>query len=252
MEVGRADEAELERIEPPLGLHPHPVDERLARVAARHESVHADHPGAGPVSADGAVRGEELREQLEVGELVVRRQDRVRLRRALGLRDLHHRLVAQALRRVVGGHRGAREVDQREHLAVADVRVVGDGQRLDAAGALGVQKVPEVLRVVRIQPREREGQVVGAREDDVAVQVALARSHRPLVAGERGELARRVVADRRRDDIGPDGLPEVRVGIGARLHAADVLGVVGHGQEVEGGPELDLDAAHVRTASPLA
>ena len=55
MEVGRADEAELEPIEPPLGLHPHAVDERLARVAAGHEPVDADHPGVGRVPADGAV-----------------------------------------------------------------------------------------------------------------------------------------------------------------------------------------------------
>ena len=113
----------------------------------------------------GRFFGEELREQLEVRELVVRGQDRVRLRRALGLRDLHHRLVAQALRRVVGRHRRPREVDQREHLAVADVHVVGDRQGLDACGALHVQKVPEVFRVLRIEPREREGKVVGAREE---------------------------------------------------------------------------------------
>ena len=199
----------------------------------------------------GRFASEELREQLEVGELVVRRQHRVRLGRALGLGDLHHRLVAQALGGVVGGHRRAREVDQREHLAVADVRVVGNRQRLDAAGALRVQEVPEVFRVVGIEPREREGQVVGTREDHVAVQVALARADRPLVGGERGELARRVVPDRGRDDVRPHRAPEVRGRIGPRLPATEVLGVVGHREEVERGPELDLDAAHVRDGLAL-
>ncbi len=41
-----------------------------------------------------------------------------------------------------------------------------------------------------------------------------------------------------RDDLCPDVPTEVRVWIGARLDTADVLGVVGHGKEIERGVEL--------------
>ena len=148
MEVGAADEAELKGIEPLLGPHPHAVDERLARVAPGHEPVDADHPGVGRRPADGAVCREELGEQLEVGELVVRGHHRMCFRRALGLRDLHHRLVAHPLHGVLRGHRRAGEVDQREHLSVADVHVVGDRQRLDAVGALRIQIVAKVFGIL--------------------------------------------------------------------------------------------------------
>ena len=78
------------------------------------------------------------------------------------------------------------------------------------------------------------------------MQIAVARADRPLVGGERRELTGCVVSDGRRDDLRPDVPTEVRVWIRARLDTADVLGVVRHREEIERGPELNLDASQVR------
>ena len=125
---------------------------------------------------------------------------------SLDLFDLDEPLVAVAGRgpgRVDGPVVGV-DVDG-IHPPVAHVRVVRDGQQLVARLALRVHPVPQVLGVCGIERAVGHLRHLGAiAEEDVAVQVAIARHRGPLVRAERGELARVVVVVGDLDVVFPD------------------------------------------------
>ncbi len=134
--------------------------------------------------------------QLVAGELVVGRQQGMRLRLSLALLDLDQALVAVARGRPGGVDRppgGVVDVD-RVHPAVADVGVVRDREQLVAALALRVHPVPQLRGASGVERAEWiVRHLVAGPEEDVAVQVAVARHRRPLVRAERGELAGMIV-----------------------------------------------------------
>ncbi len=91
---------------------------------------------------------------LEVGELVVRRKLRGGVRGALGLGDLHQRLVQRPLLGVGLVDRLAVRHVPVEVVTVAEVAVVRDGQHVDALGGLtALQVLPEVFGVVQEHER---------------------------------------------------------------------------------------------------
>jgi hypothetical protein len=132
----------------------------------------------------------------------------VGVRGALHLRDLDERLVPHALLDVRRAERLSGPVGQREHRAVRAVRVVRNREALDAPGAKAVHPVPEVLGVLRVEPREGNGgQHLVVAEDDVAVQVAPLVGRGGVLVGHEGrEAARVVVPARRIHDVAPGGL----------------------------------------------
>ena len=89
-----------------------------------------------------------------------------------------------------------------------------DRDRLVALVAPYVHPGPEVLRVVGVEPRERDVRRLVAAEDDVAVQVlveAAGARRGVLVGDERREDAGLVVAVRGPDDLAPGGTDDVLV-----------------------------------------
>ena len=70
---------------------------------------------------------------------------------ALDLRDLDERFVAIALVGIGGIKRVAIIGFEPEHLAVGHIRIVRDGDRLAAIGALRIHPVPEVFRISGIK-----------------------------------------------------------------------------------------------------
>ena len=133
---------------------------------------------------------------------------------ALGLAGLIEPLPLGALLRVLPVHwlTGERFND-REHAAVAQVTVVGDGEHA-ATGLLlvGCHPLPEVARVVAAHRRLRRKRYDLARpltvvaEDDVAVQIVPACVRGPLVTDESCEPTWLVILLRRRDVVLPGSL----------------------------------------------
>src|SRR5262245_20907267 len=122
MRIGRSDEAELERVDAELQLVGEAALQRLARVLA------GQHVGLLELGTEAAAIP-----TLEVGELVARREGRMRLAVALGLGRLVYRLPAPPALGVVAVERllrGQRNVV--EHQAVGEVAVVRDREQLAA------------------------------------------------------------------------------------------------------------------------
>ena len=157
--------------------------------------------------------------QLVAGELVVRRQQGMRFRLSLALLDLDQALVAVARGGPGGVDRpsgGVVDVD-RVHPAVAHVGVVRDGEQLVARLALRVHPVPQVRGTFGVERAEWiVRHLVAGAEEDVAVQVAVARHRCPLVRAERGELAGMIVLVGDLDVFLPHGGSDLRVH--ERLH----------------------------------
>lgn len=167
---------------------------------------------------------------------------------ALDLSDLHQRLVPHALLGVGPVDGVARPVGEREHPPVRAVRVVGDGQRVDALGALFVHPVPQQLRVVPgVQPAERDAGHVRVAEDDVAVEVlAPAAAGGELVADEGGEVAGVVVSLGRFHDLLPGGFDDVEIEQVVRVDESPFAGqhLLEHGTAVRrrrGAPQGDRE-----------
>ena len=133
---------------------------------------------------------------LEGGELVVRRKERMRLAGALGLRGLVEPLPLRALLGIFAVELLAEGLDDGEHHAVAQIAVMRDGQHA-AAGLLfvGVHPFPQLDRIVAAVRRIDGERLDLARlvaivaEDDIAMQVVAAGVRGPLVADEGGEAA---------------------------------------------------------------
>ncbi len=207
--VGPARHAELVRVVATHVLHGEAVLERLAREAA-HDVV--DAPDVGRKAEDGLI-------QLVAGELVVGRQQGMRLRLSLALLDLDQALVAVTGRcpgRVDRPPGGVVDVD-RIHPAVADVGVVRDREQLVARLALRVHPLPQFRGELGVERAEWIVRyLVAGPEEDVAVQVAIARHRRPLIRAERGELAGMIVLVRDLDGFLPHRGSDLRVH--ERLH----------------------------------
>ena len=263
--VAGADEPQPIRVEALPALKRDALQQRLADVAAPGSALRplADAKG----------------EDLEVGPLVVGRQEGMGFGGALDLRDLDERLVAHPLRRVVDVEGTARERLGLEHPAVRAVRVVRDRQRLDALVTQAIHPAPKVLGIRRIESAEGLPGCCAAPEDHVPVQVAAVSRGGVLVADKGRQGARPVVAfrggddllprrsddfgirvqgnellgarqvassrlDRRRVDVALDfGIVRQRVaGVGEGAQDPEVRRVVRHCVEVEGPVELDLVA----------
>ncbi len=198
--VGGGSETELVRVEALGALHREPVLERLPGVAA-------DDVRDAPRRI-----AQEHRHDLEAGELVVGRKQRMRLRRAFELVDLDQPLVAIARSGIGGVDRTALGVDlDREHPAVGEVRVVRDGEELVAGLALAIHPVPEIHGVKRVQCAERLRRYLSALlEEDVAMQVHVIRHRGPFVRAERREFPRLVRLVSHLDDFFPDASGDLR------------------------------------------
>ena len=133
----------------------------------------------------------------------------MRVRLALGLDNLHDRLVGLLTCRVASVHRTAKERVRREHPAVRDVGVVRDSDTIQADIALKLHIGPEVLRIDRVECRERGRWRVTAPED-VAMHIAAVRDRGPLVGDQRRELAGLVEFVSRLNVPRPVGLLELR------------------------------------------
>jgi hypothetical protein len=159
--IAAADHPELEGIDSELVLQPDPYLKRRTGVFVLQHPVFL-----------GVAEGIALVPDLEVRELVFRREERMCLAGALHLGDLHQRFPASAALGVVPGHRLI--VDGlRVHDAVADVAVVGDRQDLAAGPLLVVgHERPELLGILAVE---------GAEGDDLLYPIgAVAKDHDPV------------------------------------------------------------------------
>ena len=161
---------------------------------------------------------------LEVGELIIGRQERVRLFVTLHLRDFMQRLPTNTFLCVFAGHRFALGRKFAEHQAVRQVAVMRYRKRL-ATGLFFIPReiIPELFRVGAVKHRERQrlrGLLRTVAMDDDAMLVVARRRGGPLEAGHRSEPARFVVLVRFMNKIDPDAARCIvgthRVGKGRR------------------------------------
>ena len=169
MGVGGADQAELVGVHANPGFDLEAVLDGLANITAiefRDRRGRADVP----------------LHDLEAGELVVRREQRMRFGRAFHLCDFGEWFVAGAEFGPGAVDRGAVPHRALVHRAVGAVGIVRDGERLEPPTALLVHPSPEVFGVLGIERGVGELGCVVAGEDHVAVEVAAFRHRGELVA----------------------------------------------------------------------
>ncbi len=184
--VAAADHAELVRVRAQLRFEQEAVLERRARVFV-FKHILCLRNAAVEIA---------LVPDLKAGELVIGREVGVRLAGALGLGHLIEPLPLGACLGIGLVDLLTEGLDNREHGAIAQISVVGDGEHL-AAGLLfcGSHPFPEVLGVVASERLQRG---VGFNEaclhavlaeDDIAVKVVAARVRGPFKPYERSEPA---------------------------------------------------------------
>src|SRR6185436_15270709 len=175
--VAAADEAELVRIRAELRLKLESVLESRAGV---FEFEHLLLLGRAAVEVG-------LVPPLVVGELIIRREERMGLAVALHLRRFVEPLPLGALLGVLAVNRFAESLDDWKHLAVAQVAVMRDGE--DAAASflfVVVHPFPEVHRIDAAEwcgaghGLDLDGLVAVVAEDDVAVEVVALAKRGPL------------------------------------------------------------------------
>ena len=147
MRIGAADQAELVGVHPELGFHLEAVPERRPRV---FEFQHLGLLDFGQIEVA-------LVPALEVRELVVRRQERMRLAIALDLRGLVERLPAHAVLGIFAVDPLAGErLDDREHAPVAQIAVVREREDFGAGLFFGRgHPFPQVARIGTAERRQR-------------------------------------------------------------------------------------------------
>ena len=182
MAVGAANETELVRIDPELRFQLQAVLERRTRI---FELEHL-----------GLLRFAEIEialvPALEVGELIVGRNKRMRFTVAFDLRQFVERLPARAAFRVraVDSVAGKR-LDDREHAPVAEIAVVRQRQNF-AAGFFFRRShpFPEIARIIGAQRRitgqwfDQPRAVAVFAKDDVSMKVVAAGVRAPLETNE--------------------------------------------------------------------
>ena len=194
----------------------------------------------------------------------------MRFRGAHHLQNLGERFVAPAFFGEGAIHRRSLPSRLREGKPAALVHVVRNGQRIDAAAALAVHPVPQILRIGGVRRAKRQRRHA-ALEDDIAMQ-RCSNVGGILVADEGRELVRHVVPFGSGDGAPPslahdavevaradDGVQTTANGLRQRIASrafggnfahrqchAQVLGVVRHGEKVERRSQLQLPASRVR------
>ena len=143
-------------------------------------------------------------DDLKARERVIGRHRRARLRRALALEHLRQRLPQRPAPGVGLVDLPAVAIARVEHLAVAEVRIVGDRHRVARAPGGGLQPLPQLLGMAGLVVAQRQVRDVVAAEDDDPVEVDPARGGRPLKPVQRREPAGLVVALRDLHDPPPD------------------------------------------------
>ena len=140
MGVGRADHAELVGIDAELAFELEAVLQRRARILEL-EHLRRLHLAQVEIALVPA---------LEIGELVVRRQEGMGLAVALDLGRLVEPLPLGARLGIFAIDRLAGEgLDHREHAAVGEIAVMGDGEHVAAGLVLvGRHPFPQVARIV--------------------------------------------------------------------------------------------------------
>ena len=147
--------------------------------------------------------------QLEIGELVVRRQPRVSLTRSLHLGNLVNRLPHHPPFGIFLGDGPARERLDVEHQPVRQVSVVRNGQQA-ATGLLFIVRhpLPQSLRIKALVLRNRNnllGLVAAVAKYHIAVQIVPVGPRRPFESDERRESTRLVVLVRGLHEFVPVG-----------------------------------------------
>ena len=201
MRIGAADQAELVGVHAELGFHLEAVLERRPGVL---EFQHLRLLDFGEVEVA-------LVPALEVRELIVGRQERMRLAVALDLRGFVERLPAHAVLGIFTVDPPAGEqLDDREHAAVAQIAVVREREDFGAGLFFGHRHpLPQVARIGAAERRQRRvrldqaGFGAAVAPDDIAMKVVAAGIRGPLVADEGGETAGLVRLVRRLDRLAP-------------------------------------------------
>ena len=156
----------------------------------------------------------------------------MRLGVALDLRHLDDGFPAHAQLRIRLVDAFAITVDEREHQAARDIRVVRDREEVRAGFGGGLlEPGPEIFRLIAVEARVRYELLavrLAAFHDQDSVQVLALRRRRPLPAHEGRELARLVVAVGGIHDLAPDGrvdlrVVQVRIGRDDLVHLRDQL-----------------------------
>ena len=205
--VRRADHPELVGVGPEFRGEAETGLERAANVGSLCQLLRRQF-------ACHAFRSGEIAPRFVLGELIVGRKGPQGLAVALDLGHFDDRLDGRPDPGVVAGQRFAFVVDGSEHVATAEIAVVGNGDGI-AAGLLPValEVSPQVLRVrtvVRGKRPPRHGVFGRPRKHDVAVQHG-GRTAAVLVADKGGEPAGIVVLLGDGDDAPPHVEPEVVV-----------------------------------------
>ena len=161
MPVPGTDETEFVRVDADLFLNhqPHPV-------GIPHVTTLGDAVGFSPCAH---IRCEVA--YLEVSEFIVRRKQWVSFGCALGLLDLDKRLVKDAALRASLVKRLTFGVLWPEHHAIAQIRIVRNGQQLKPLFSGILQESPQILRLDRIKGGEGQVGPFVAAENGVAMEV---------------------------------------------------------------------------------
>ena len=159
-----ASSADVER---PLWKSPPPTTPNLYGLTPTFSSI--DEPSAQRIAHIAAVRlarlarHEQRVEDLEVRELVVRRERGHGLGLTLVLRDLADGFVEDPALRVLLVDRLAVAVVPVVHQAVAGVAVVRNRERFDAVLACVLEVAPQIFRPSRVDRRERQRRMVALK-----------------------------------------------------------------------------------------
>ncbi|CAI8404585.1 MAG: Uncharacterised protein [Cyanobium sp. ARS6] len=199
MGVGGTDHPEFERVHPELLLQLQaPTQSGAAVLVGEHLGRGRHNPAEIGVVDD-----------VEVGELIFRGQQRMGFTRAFGLRHLHQRLEAMAHAGVIGIDRLAGFlVARQEHRAARKVAVMRNSEHPPTGVLLiEIHEGPEILHILGIEIGERQDLIcecLVVPEDDNPVDIASAGLARPLVANQCCEFAGIVVTLRRLGVLFPD------------------------------------------------
>ena len=181
MSIGRTYQPELERIRADL------IFEFQTELERRPSILVLQHP----VFFRDTARRIALVPILEVGELILRRQHRMRLAVALDLGNFIDRFPATSGFRIAPVDRRPFEGLDREHRSVRPVTVMRDRQDLAIRLFLvGGQIAPQILGIFGIEHRVGQylrGAFGAVAEDDHAMQVVALRNGAPLKSDEGGE-----------------------------------------------------------------